>query len=271
MAWIESHQSLQHHPKTIRLARLLKVCIPQAIGHLHCLWWWCLDYAANGDISRYESAEIAHAAAWGGKPEKLIEALAEAGFADAEAGRLLSIHDWPDYAGKLVEKRATDAERKRASRRADIRRTSDGHPMDGSRTAHVPNRTEPNRTGGGAGAGAPAREGDETTPPTTTASVYADCEETAARLDLKTRVYKDLDPMPTPEEWEAVLTELADREARKVLRGNPAKIAVMWLTDRRAIRNGSDSAAPGMGGLLSSRAELEAAAARGKEAMQRGG
>jgi hypothetical protein len=53
MAWLESHQSLRDHPKARRLARRLDG-LPASIGHLHALWWWCLDYAPNGDLTRYQ-------------------------------------------------------------------------------------------------------------------------------------------------------------------------------------------------------------------------
>ena len=52
MAWIESHQELRHHYKTKRLARELKVTVAAAIGHLHCLWWWAIDFAPDGDLSK---------------------------------------------------------------------------------------------------------------------------------------------------------------------------------------------------------------------------
>jgi len=148
MAWIESHQELRLHPKTRKLARELGISLPQAIGHLHCLWWWALDYAQDGDLSQYEADEIADGAEWQGEPIAFLEALELCGFVTDKA-----IHDWQDYAGRLIEKRAADAARKRAARRkdkqpqsTDVHRTSAGHPRDGART--VPNLTVPNHQGG---------------------------------------------------------------------------------------------------------------------------
>lgn len=43
MAWIESHQTLSRHRKTLRAAALLHVDRHKMIGHLHELWWWALD------------------------------------------------------------------------------------------------------------------------------------------------------------------------------------------------------------------------------------
>ena len=39
MAWIESHQEIWRHPKTKKLARLLSVSVPTAVGHLHGIWY----------------------------------------------------------------------------------------------------------------------------------------------------------------------------------------------------------------------------------------
>ena len=183
MAWIESHETLRAHPKLKKLARILKIHPAQAIGHLHCLWWWSMNYAPNGDLTNFDFEDIADGAAWDGSPQELIDALVScgvngAGFLERVDGQLL-IHDWDRYIGKLLESRQSDRDRKRQSRSktgqdaeaphngqgmpagcppdvpsasdgcpSDVRRTSGGQdaeaPRDGGRT--VPNRTVPNRT-----------------------------------------------------------------------------------------------------------------------------
>ncbi|GAT33278.1 hypothetical protein TSACC_21691 [Terrimicrobium sacchariphilum] len=148
MAWIESHQQLARHPKTVRLAAKLRINKAQAIGHLHLLWWWTLDYAPGGDLSVFTSHEISAAAEWQRDPNGFLVALKEAGWIDDD----MQIHDWHDYAGKLVDERERDKARKRASRKrecpADVLRTSGGHPSDvqppSGRTQ--PNPTQPNNT-----------------------------------------------------------------------------------------------------------------------------
>jgi len=64
-----------------------------------------------------------------------LYALVDAGFIDSEDGRT-SVHDWNEYAGKLLEKRANDRERKRkpAAVPTELQRKSDGTPKDGART-----------------------------------------------------------------------------------------------------------------------------------------
>jgi hypothetical protein len=152
MAWIESHQELGRHPKTVRLAKKLNISIPAAIGHLHLLWWWALDFAPDGNLTNFENYEIAHAIMWENDAELLINALIFSGYLDEIEGENneIYIHDWHEYCGKLLAKRAEDAKRKKESRSQDkpkrgrprkLKNTSDGRPTDGAgnSTVTVPN------------------------------------------------------------------------------------------------------------------------------------
>lgn len=112
MVWIESHQEIAQHPKTRRLARYLGVSIPDAIGRLHLLWWWAMNYAEDGDLSGFDPEELADATLWEGDGAALKDALIRSGFLD-ENGH---IHDWDDYAGKLIDRRKANADRMRAAR-----------------------------------------------------------------------------------------------------------------------------------------------------------
>lgn len=116
MAWIESHQELARHPKTKKLSRKLNISIATAIGHLHLLWWWALDYAPDGCLSNFEMEDIADAIDYPHEQaEQLIQALLESEFIERDGDDLL-LHDWFDYAGRLLEKREQNKERKRKSR-----------------------------------------------------------------------------------------------------------------------------------------------------------
>jgi len=152
VAWIESHQELGAHPKTRKLARVLGITRPTAVGHLQFLWWWAMDYAEDGELARFEAIDVAIGGEWEGEPETFVDALVDAGFL-LRHDNTLSINDWHDYAGKLIERRKADAERKRAGRRRDetsvrtlVAVASTGCPVDGVRTAYVPNPTVPNPT-----------------------------------------------------------------------------------------------------------------------------
>lgn len=142
MAYVEAHASLREHPKTKKLARLLGISRASAIGHLLCLWWWCQEYADNGDLSAYEPDDIAEAADWSGEPSELIDALLTCGTKD-RAGFLarnddgaLLINDWHEYGGKLSVKRQQARERMRTlrSNEKDVTRTFAEHDAHVTRT-----------------------------------------------------------------------------------------------------------------------------------------
>lgn len=135
MSWIESHQSLHTHKKLLRAATILKVNKYQLIGHLHALWWWGLDNAANdGALGDVTSAEIADAAGFPAKrAEEFTEALKTARFID-ETPTGLSLHNWHRYAGKLNEKRAKDRARK-----SEVAGNSSGIPTEVAEKSQAPN------------------------------------------------------------------------------------------------------------------------------------
>lgn len=166
MAWIEIHQSLPSHRKTSRLMRELGIKTrAQAVGHLVMLWLWALDNAPDGNLAALDINDMAEAAGWTGKADKLWQALVNSGFLDVD-GR---VHDWDAYAGRLIDKRAANAKRNRearAKKRAQSETQDDESERitSASRAHHeritsasrdvatvpyptVPNHTVPNHTG----------------------------------------------------------------------------------------------------------------------------
>ncbi len=153
MAWIESHQTLSRHRKTLKTAGRLSVDRHKLIGHLHELWWWGLDnVGVSGVIENSTSYEIAAAAQWDGDPDAFVEALIYGGFIDRD-GDKLQLHDWYEYAGQLIEKRIEERDRSRRRREEkknqgatggqppdapDGDRGSDQGATDGRPTATVP-------------------------------------------------------------------------------------------------------------------------------------
>ena len=121
MAWIKSFQELGDHPKTKRAARILGISCPTIIGHLQYLWLWAQSYAEDGCLGGYSVEDVADAARWEGDAQQFIDALLNcgvkgAGFLERDDLGELHIHDWDEYAGKLVERRATERERQRNKR-----------------------------------------------------------------------------------------------------------------------------------------------------------
>lgn len=154
MAFIEVHQTLPNHRKIMRLRRLLKVEPAQAVGHMVALWCWALDNAQDGDLCMFEPDEIAEAAMWKKDPDRFYQAIKESGFVDEND----VLHDWFDYAGRLMEQREYRKEqnrvRKQRQRERDKRDSHDAVTRDIGLTAErdkrdshdttVPYRTVPN-------------------------------------------------------------------------------------------------------------------------------
>ncbi len=120
MPWIELHQNILRHPKLVRLSVRLAIKKQDALWHLLSLWLWALDYAQKGDLSGFGPAEIAEAAEWRGDAELFISAMQDAKWLDG-----MSLHDWMDYAGRLVEQREANKERMRVKRAPHVQRTTD--------------------------------------------------------------------------------------------------------------------------------------------------
>lgn len=205
MAWIESHQSLGSHWKTSQLAAELEISEVQAVGHLHYFWWWCLDHASNGSLTRIPLRAIALNAKWEGDESRFLTALLKAGFVE-KRGKGLRIHDWYDYAGKLIERRAKHKETMRQSR--------DNH---GAKTDTSTNRNQPT---------VPTNQptGDQPTQPQPTPGGSSDGDQSFERLLslFNNERQPELPPLKTAskvvlnrfiKEHGSVLVEKAIREA----------------------------------------------------------
>lgn len=238
MAWIESHQSLSRHRKTLRAAALLRVNRHQLIGHLHELWWWALDNVpADGHLGDLTDMEIAQGAEWSGDPTEFVRALTDAGFIDeTDDGRYL--HDWYDYAGKYLEKRAQDAERKRVARRksggrpADVQRTSAGRPEDVLTYHTIPNHTVPNHSEGEEEGGAPPGERNGETPDDTPVNWIRWYEERTTRLPSRSEI-ADADALIQRGVTHELIIAMIER-AIELKRSAPAAWAIKRLADLQA-------------------------------------
>ena len=145
MAWLEVHQELRDHRKLYACADELNVEPVLLLGTLVSLWLWALDNAQDGSLAGVSNRSIARAAKWPErKADKLVEALISNGWIDRDGDDLV-LHDWSDYAGRLMDRRAADADRKRRARESRGRtRTGDaaennnvsaGNPADIHRTS----------------------------------------------------------------------------------------------------------------------------------------
>lgn len=127
--WIESHQSLRSHPKIKKAARIACINEFEMIGRLHCLWWWALDYAPDGDLTNYTDDDIEDAVDWSGERGLFVTALTDCGF-NGNGGLIdvtresRVIHDWHEYGGRLLEKRQANKERMREKRAMHVHSTT---------------------------------------------------------------------------------------------------------------------------------------------------
>ena len=143
MAWLESHQSLLTHRKTLRLAALLKANKYQVIGHLHALWWWSLDNASdNGSLGEALAEEIAEASGWPQRSANLwLDSLVSVQFLDQD-GAALVLHNWDRYAGKLNRARAANRQRMKDARATHVQDT-DAERVGLPTSPHLTSPTQP--------------------------------------------------------------------------------------------------------------------------------
>jgi hypothetical protein len=115
MYYVQVHQSLVTHPKTFKLARLASLDVFAVVGRLVALWCWALDEAPEGRIDAACVDLVATATMWRGDADQWVGWLVQAGFLDAVEGGF-QIHDWEDYAGRLMASREANRDRQRAFR-----------------------------------------------------------------------------------------------------------------------------------------------------------
>lgn len=155
MAWIELHQTVWTHRKTVALAEALDLDDTYAAAHVARLWSWALDNAIidhdakRGLLTGMSARVIATGAGWKGDAPAFVAALRGCGYIDDHDGQLV-LHDWWDYAGKYLDKREKNAARMRAVRAHDTAQAptteSATHvqcTLDARAGATVPNLTVP--------------------------------------------------------------------------------------------------------------------------------
>lgn len=98
MAWIESHQDLEDHPKLVLLCQKTGWGTSEAIGVLHRFWWWALKYSEDGDLSKYDPVQYLGKFDCKESVPALLEIFITCGFIDKD----LLIHNWWDYSGRYL-------------------------------------------------------------------------------------------------------------------------------------------------------------------------
>jgi hypothetical protein len=122
--WISFYDSIREHPKTYKLAGYLNIESYAAVGIVTSLCSWASVNADTGNIGGHPPYAIARAVGWERDGKELIEAMIKSGHLE-EKDDGLYIHDFWDYAGKLIERRRYDRARKR-----DDKNISVGNPSE---------------------------------------------------------------------------------------------------------------------------------------------
>lgn len=93
------------HPKTLKLARELRVPISQAVGILEMLWHFTAEFCPRGDIGRMDDGAILES--FGESPENsgLLQTLVICGWIDRAAEFRLVVHDWHDHCDDYTKRK----------------------------------------------------------------------------------------------------------------------------------------------------------------------
>lgn len=105
MAWLESHQALERHPKVLQLASMMGWSLDETLGKLHRFWWWCLEYAPTGDLRQVDPIVIAGGIGLTGDvAHKFMPSMLNAHLicSCARSKKPFRVHDWIEYAGRYL-------------------------------------------------------------------------------------------------------------------------------------------------------------------------
>lgn len=148
MAWIESHQELEKHPKVMDLMALMDWNLDTTIGKLHRFWWWCVNYAEDGDLRKYNDAQIA--ASVGVSPngaKAFVDSMVKSRWIDRDP--YFRLHNWWEYIGHFLQIKYKHCPGKWQRVRDFYLGSSLNGSLNGSLNSslnHIPNLTKPNQT-----------------------------------------------------------------------------------------------------------------------------
>ena len=140
MAWIEAHDELPDHPKTVLYAYELKIDKDAMTGKMLRFWTWALQNRRSGFIPYSDMQTVAERMRWTKKPQRLFDVLCmippgfRGGFLDPVDGGYV-IHDWEQYTNAYYgaeNRREKDRKRKQDSKEIplEFRRKSGGNPKE---------------------------------------------------------------------------------------------------------------------------------------------
>jgi hypothetical protein len=92
------------HPKFMKLKATLHQPKGATLGWLESVWHFTAKFAPQGNIGKYEDADIEAWVEWDGEPGQLIAALVKTKWLDPSDDYRLLVHDWQDHADDATKK-----------------------------------------------------------------------------------------------------------------------------------------------------------------------
>jgi hypothetical protein len=117
------------------------------IGKLFRFWWWCVDYAEDGDLSRHNDERLGSAVGLNGDEAKLfVQAMIESCWIDREPS--FRVHDWWKHFGAYLRSKYKQNPEKWQKIRDSYLNSGNGSINRSSNgcTNRTPNLTKPNLT-----------------------------------------------------------------------------------------------------------------------------
>jgi hypothetical protein len=90
------------HRRTRRLAALLKIPLPCALGVMEAVWHVTAAHAPAGDLGRLPDQDLADELYWDGDAAALVEALLGSGVLERHPEHRLVVHGWSEHADSAL-------------------------------------------------------------------------------------------------------------------------------------------------------------------------
>lgn len=108
------------HRKTRRLAKILGIPVPCALGLMEALWHVTAEQQPDGAIGRMSNQDIADEMFWEEDADQLIGAFVESGLIDESQEHRLVIHDWTRHADQATKRKVARHGGKLVSQEQDV-------------------------------------------------------------------------------------------------------------------------------------------------------
>lgn len=116
--WIKMRMDLHRHPKVVRIMSALNADRLRAIGGLHAVWCIFDEHSQDGRLDGYTPRIMDDMIGWKG----FCQAMIDVGWLTYSTTEGLAVPNFDTHNGDSAKRRATEAERKRSSRKTSAER-----------------------------------------------------------------------------------------------------------------------------------------------------